>query len=98
VPGPARHRHGNPIPRLDAAGQRTHFPAHHVFQVQHRADVYGHRRPDPVEIGQLQHYLLPAGGGHDPLRQPFPHARKDIGQPGRLVPSPALIYRSQAGP
>jgi Co/Zn/Cd efflux system component len=40
-----------------------------------------------VEVGHLQHHLLPAGRGDDPLGQPLPDSGPDVREAGDLSPS-----------
>jgi len=70
---------------FDTAGQRAYLAARYVLQRKNRADLHHHRRPAAVELGHLQHRLLAAGTGDDPLGQPLAHAREQIGHAGCVV-------------
>ncbi len=72
---------------LDPAGQRADLGRGQVLEVQDRADVHGHRPAGPVEVRHLQHRLLPARRGDDPLGEALAHPVEDVLEAASLVPA-----------
>jgi hypothetical protein len=63
---------------LDPAGQGAHLAADHVLEIEDRAELHDHRTAGAVEVGHLQHHLLPAWRGDDPLGHALIQTVKDV--------------------
>ena len=85
------------VTRLDPAGQGAHLAADHVLEVEDRAELHDHRTAGAVEVGHLQHHLLPARRGDDPLGHAVTQTVEDVAEAAGLVaalgPEPGLAQR-----
>jgi len=73
------------ITRLDPAGQGAYLAADHVLEIKDRAELHDHRTAGAVEVGHLQHHLLPARRGDDPLGHALIQTVEDVAQAAGLV-------------
>jgi hypothetical protein len=85
------------VARLDPAGQGAHLAADDVLEVENGTELHDHRAAGAVEVGHLQHHLLPARGGDDPLGHAFAQAVEDVAESAGLVAAlgsePSLAQR-----
>ena len=85
------------ITRLDPAGQGAHLAADHVLEIEDRAELHNYRTASAVEVGHLQHHLLPAWRGDDPLGHAFAQTVEDavqtVGLVAALGPEPGYAQR-----
>ena len=79
-------RHIDVVARLYAAHERYGLPPREILQVKDGPDVHGHRPVVAVEMGYLQHRLLPAARGDDPLSEAFAHPLKQVLEAAAPVP------------
>ena len=73
------------VARLDPAGQGAYFAADHILEVEDGAELHDHRTAGAVEVGHLQHHLLPARRGDDPLGHAVAQTVEDVAQAASLV-------------
>jgi hypothetical protein len=85
------------IPWLYPAYESNRLPSSHIFEVKDGPDVHGDRSPRPVEVGHLQHGLLPAGGGNDPFGETFAHPLEDVLEARHPVPALSQETRLDQG-
>ena len=66
------------IARFSAIKERHQFPPSQVIKIENRPYVHSHRPAGPVEVGNLQHGLLPAGSSNNPFSETFACPIEDI--------------------